>query len=165
MKPIDVVELLNDYFNRLTPIIMAHNGTIDKYIGDAILAVFGSPKADPDQHINALRAALDMQSEMRKSNRARSAKGKATCEIGIGVHCGEVLHGNIGAVDQVSYTVIGDAVNRATRYGDCAAGSEILLSPQVYQWVWKQVEVESTVIDTKHEGALPAFRLLNLKKS
>ena len=165
MKPVDVVELLNDYFNRLTPIILAHNGTIDKYIGDAILAVYGSPKADPDQHLNALRAALDMQTEMEKSNRARAAKGKATCQIGIGVHCGEVLHGNIGAVDQVSYTIIGEAVNRATRYGDCAAGGTILLSPQVYQWVWKQVEVEPATIETKHEGSLPAFRLVSIKES
>jgi adenylate cyclase len=165
MEPIDVVELLNDYFSRLTPIILGHNGMVDKYIGDAILAVFGIPKKDPQQHFNALQAALDMQADMIKSNIARAAKGKATCQIGIGIHCGEVLHGIIGAVEQFQATVIGDAVNRATRYCDGAKGGEILLSPQVYQWVWKEVEVEPAQIDTKHEGVLQAFRLTSLKTS
>jgi adenylate cyclase len=163
MEPIKVVELLNDYFSRLTPIINNFNGTVDKYIGDAILAVFGSPNDDPEQHENALRAALGMQAEMVKSNRARAAKGKAICEMGIGIHCGEVLHGYISVPDQLSLTVIGDAVNLASRYCDGARGGEILISPQVYQWVWKTAYVEPTSINTKHEGDLSAFRLIDLK--
>jgi adenylate cyclase len=165
MEPINVVELLNDYFSRLIPIIFAHNGTVDKYIGDAILAVFGSPKKDPLQHENALRAALDMQAEMVRSNAARAAKGKATCNIGIGVHCGEVLHGFIGAADRMELTVIGDAVNRATRLCDGARGGEVIISPQLYQWVWKQAEVEATTVSTKHGESLPAFRLMNVQAS
>ncbi|HEX8832748.1 MAG TPA: adenylate/guanylate cyclase domain-containing protein, partial [Abditibacteriaceae bacterium] len=165
MEPIDVVELLNDYFSRLIPIIFAHNGTVDKYIGDAILAVFGSPKKDPKQHENAVRAALDMQAEMTKSNAARAAKGKATCNIGIGVHCGEVLHGFVGAVDRMELTVIGDAVNRATRFGDGARGGEVIISPQLYQWVWKIAEVEATTVNTKHGEALSAFRLMDVKEN
>lgn len=163
MEPINVVELLNDYFSRLIPIIFANNGTVDKYIGDAILAVFGSPKKDPQQHENALRAALDMQAEMVRSNQARAAKGKATCNIGIGVHCGEVLHGFIGAADRMELTVIGDAVNRATRLCDGARGGEVIISPQLYQWVWKQAEVEATTVSTKHGESLPAFRLMNVQ--
>jgi len=165
MEPINVVELLNDYFSRLIPIIFAHNGTIDKYIGDAILAVFGSPKKDANQHENALRAALDMQAEMVKSNAARAAKGKATCNIGIGIHCGEVLHGFVGAVDRMELTVIGDAVNRATRFGDGARGGEVIISPQLYQWIWKIAEVEATTVSTKHGESLSAFRLMNVKDS
>ena len=165
MQPIDVMEMLNDYFSRLTPIIFAHNGMVDKYIGDAILAVFGIPKKDPEQHLNALRAALAMQEEMVKSNRARAAKGRAICQIGIGIHAGEVLHGIIGPSEQIQTTVIGDTVNRATRYGDAAKPSEILLSPQVYQWVWKEVEVTATTIETKHEGVLPGFKLLRVKET
>ncbi len=165
MQPIDVMEMLNDYFSRLTPIIFAHGGMVDKYIGDAILAVFGIPKKDPEQHLNSLRAALAMQEEMVKSNRARAAKGRAICQIGIGVHSGEVLHGIIGPAEQIQTTVIGDTVNRATRYGDAAKPNEIVLSPQVYQWVWKEIEVEATTIDTKHEGVLPGFRLLRLKEA
>ena len=165
MQPIDVMEMLNDYFSRLTPIIFAHGGMVDKYIGDAILAVFGIPQKDPAQHLNSLRAALAMQDEMVKSNRARAAKGRAICQIGIGVHSGEVLHGIIGPAEQIQTTVIGDTVNRATRYGDAAKPDEILLSPQVYQWVWKEIEVEATTIDTKHEGVLPGFRLLKMKET
>lgn len=160
MEPVAVIEMLNDYFSRLSPIVWKHNGSIDKYIGDAILAVFGSPNKDPKQHENALRAALEMQADMAKSNEARANKGKVTCEIGIGVHCGEALHGFMGVLDQFSLTVIGDAVNRAGRYCDGAKAGEIILSPQVYQWVWKDVEAAPTQIVTKHGEALPAFRLL-----
>ena len=163
MEPIDVVEMLNDYFSRLIPIIFAHGGTVDKYIGDAILAVFGSPKKDPQQHENALRAALKMQEEMEKSNAARAGKGKTTCQIGIGVHSGEVLHGFIGAVDRMELTVIGDAVNRATRFCDGARGGEVIISPQLYQWVWKLAEVEATTVNTKHGENFAAFRLLDVK--
>ncbi|RYG69236.1 GAF domain-containing protein, partial [bacterium] len=160
MEPVAVIEMLNDYFSRLSPIIWAHNGSIDKYIGDAILAVFGSPNKDPKQHENALRAALEMQADMARSNAARAKKGKVTCEIGIGVHCGEALHGFMGVLDQFSLTVIGDAVNRAGRYCDGAKSGEIMLSPQVYQWVWKDVEAGPAQIITKHGETLPAFRLL-----
>jgi adenylate cyclase len=160
MEPVAVIEMLNDYFSRLSPIIWAHNGSIDKYIGDAILAVFGSPNKDPKQHENALRAALEMQADMARSNEARAKKGKVTCEIGIGVHCGEALHGFMGVLDQFSLTVIGDAVNRAGRYCDGAKPGEIMLSPQVYQWVWKNVEAAPSQLITKHGEILPAYRLV-----
>ncbi|HEX8234899.1 MAG TPA: adenylate/guanylate cyclase domain-containing protein [Abditibacteriaceae bacterium] len=164
MEPIEVVEMLNDYFNRLIPIIFAHGGTVDKYIGDAILAVFGSPKPDAQQHENAVRAAMDMQDGMRKLNERRAAQGKTTCEIGIGVDAGEVLHGFIGVLDRMEYTVIGDAVNCAARLCDGARGGEVLISPQVYQWVWKIVEATSVNVKAKHEGALPGFRVKGVKR-
>lgn len=162
MQPLDVVELLNDYFSRLTPIIHSNGGTIDKYIGDGILAVFGSPQPDAQQHEHALQAALEMQAEMAKSNAARAKKGKVTCEIGIGVHCGEVLHGFIGVLDQLSLTVIGDAVNRASRYCSAAKSGEIILSPQIFQWVWKDVEAAPVQLTTKHGEQLAAYRLIEM---
>lgn len=164
LEPIEVVGVLNDYFNRLIPIIFAHNGTVDKYIGDAILAVFGSPKPDPNQHENAVRAALDMQAAMAELNAARVQRGKVTCEMGIGVHCGVVLHGFIGILDRMEFTVIGEVVNFASRYCDGARGGQVLISPQVHQWVWKMVEAEAITIETKHEGALPAFRTTSIKR-
>lgn len=163
MEPIEVVELLNEYFGRLIPLIFAHNGTVDKYIGDAILAVFGSPKKDPLQHENAVRTALDMQMAVQKLNEERAAQGKVVCHIGIGIHSGEVLHGFIGVLDRMELTVIGEPVNLATRYSDCARGDEILISPQVYQWVWKLVEAEPTTVQAKHQGALSAFRVLSIQ--
>ena len=118
MDPDEVVEMLNAYFARLIPIIFAHNGTVDKYVGDAILAVFGSPEPDVQHHEKAVRAAVGMQAAMREVNTERTARGLTICGIGIGVHCGQVLHGFIGALERMEFTVLGDAVNRAARYCD-----------------------------------------------
>lgn len=122
----EIVDLLNDYFSALVEAIFKHNSTVDKYIGDAILAVFGSPNPDPLRYQNALAAALAMQSAMREVSTRRERMGHVTCEIGIGLHCGEVLHGFIGTSDRMELTVIGEAVNWTARYCDCAGPSEIL---------------------------------------
>ena len=159
MWPDDVVEMLNDYFARLIPIIFAHDGTVDKYVGDSILAVFGSPEPDTEQHQKAVRAAMAMQAAMAELNAERQKRNAVTCSIGIGVHCGEVLHGFIGAVDRMEFTVIGDAVNRTARYCDGAQAGEVLISPEVHQRVYKIVRVEATTITTKHEGDFDAYRV------
>ena len=159
----EVADLINDYFSVLVDTILRHDGTIDKFVGDAILAVFGSPEPDPAQHEKAVRTAFAMQAAMRERNDTRRAQGLPTCEIGIGLHCGEVFHGFIGSAERMEFTVIGDAVNRAARYCAGAAGGEVLLSPSVHQCVWRLVDVQATVITTKHEGEFPAFRLLQLK--
>jgi len=159
METDDVVEMLNDYFAHLIPIIFAHDGTVDKYVGDSILAVFGSPEPDAKQHEKAVRAALAMQAAMAELNAERKKRNDVTCGIGIGVHCGEVLHGFIGAADRMEFTVIGDAVNRAARYCDGAPAGEVLISPEVYQRVFKIVRAEATTIKTKHEGDLAAYRV------
>jgi adenylate cyclase len=163
MEPDDVVELLNDYFSHLTPVIFSHDGTVDKYVGDSILAVFGSPEPDPKHLEKGVRAALQMQAAMTSRNTARKARGQVTCNIGIGVHCGEVVHGFIGSADRREFTVIGDAVNRASRYCDGAKAGEVLISPEVHSSIWKIVQAEPTTIKTKHEGELPAFRVSGLK--
>jgi len=93
MSSDDVVEMLNDYLPRLSSVIFKYDGTIDKFIGDAILAVFGSPQPDNDQHFKAVYAGLEMQRAVRELNAARAARGLVTCELGIGIHSGEVLHG------------------------------------------------------------------------
>jgi adenylate cyclase len=164
MEPIEVVEMLNDYYNRLLPIVFAHGGTVDKYVDGAIVAVFGSPNSDPKQHENAVRSAMDMQEAMRTLNQRRAAQGKTTCEIGIGVDLGEVVHGFIGVLDRMEYTVIGDAVNCAARYCDEACGGEILISPQVYQQVWEIAESSPVNVKTEHEGNLPGFYIKSVKR-
>lgn len=155
----DVVEMLNDYFGVLVPVIFKHGGTIDKFMGDAILAVFGSPEPDPKQHQNAVLAALDMQTAVAKLNEARQSRGAAAREFGIGIHCGEVVHGFVGTADRMEFTVISDAVNRAARYCAGAAAGEILISPEVHERVWKMVETERKTIATKHEGDFVAYRV------
>jgi adenylate cyclase len=167
MPPDDVVDLLNDYFSQLIPVIFAHDGTVDKYIGDGILAVFGSPEPDSNQYEKAVRAAAKMQSAMSELNLSRRKRGLTNFEIGIGVHAGEVVHGFIGTDNRMEFTVIGDAVNRASRYCDAAQRGEVLISPDVYERVWQIVEVEHTTIPTKQpvEGALEAYRLIALKSA
>jgi adenylate cyclase len=159
----DVVDLLNDYFSALTDAIFQHDGTIDKITGDAILAVFGCPEPDSMRHEKAVRAALAMQSAMTEVSQQRKRRGQVTCAIGIGVHCGEVLHGFIGSNDRMELTIIGEAANWTARYCDGAAGGEILISPALHQRLWRYVDTELTAIETKHEGTLSAYRLKGIK--
>jgi adenylate cyclase len=92
-------------------------------------------------------------------NAQRAAEGQCTGELGIGLHCGEVVHGFIGTVERMEFTVIGDPVNRASRYCDGARAGEVLISPEVFAKVWEHVRTEPTTIVTKHEGDLIAYRV------
>jgi adenylate cyclase len=163
MEPDDVVNMLNDYFGALVEAIFKHEGTVDKFIGDAILAVFGSPDPDPKHHEQALHAALAMQAGMQKVNDVRKARGLPTCEIGIGLHSGEVLHGFVGSQDRLEFTVVGDAVNRASRYCSAAGAGEILLSQEFHRHVWREIDVETREVPTKHEGTWSAFSVVKTK--
>lgn len=163
MDAADVVDLVNDYLPVLSAPIFKHEGTIDKFLGDAILAVFGSPDPDPKQFERAVQAGLAMQEAVRTLNAKRAARGDVTVEVGIGVHCGDVLHGFIGAAERLEFTIIGDAVNRCNRFCNGAKGGEVLISPEVYQRVFKLVQAEKTTISTKHEGDLPAYRIKGMK--
>lgn len=163
MRPDEVADMLEDYFEHLVPLVFKHEGTVDKFVGDAILAVFGSPNADERQQLHAVQAAVEMQAAVRAVNERRRTEGKPTAEAGIGIHWGEVVHGLIGTRERMEFTVIGDAVNRASRYCDGARGGEVLISPEVRQWVWEFVETEETTIPTKHEGALAAYRVDRVK--
>lgn len=155
----DIVDMLNDYFPALINPIFKNDGTIDKFAGDAILAVFGSPEHDPQQHEKAVRAALEMQAGIAELNKARAERRLPSCGIGIGVHCGEVVHGFIGSNERMEFTVIGDAVNRTSRYCAAAGAGEVLISPEVHQRVWRNIQAKQTTISTKHEGELPAYRV------
>ncbi|HEV3417131.1 MAG TPA: adenylate/guanylate cyclase domain-containing protein [Pirellulales bacterium] len=163
MDAVDIVDMLNSYFSALVSAIFRHDGTVDKFIGDAILAVFGSPEPDPDQHAKAVRAALAMQVAIAEVNCARQARGQIVCEMGIGIHCGEALHGFIGSEERMEFTVIGDAVNRTARYCDGAGPGQVLISPEMYQRVWNLVHAAQTAIKTKHEGSVPAYRIDGLR--
>ena len=163
MEPDEVVDMLNAYFAALVEAIFRCEGTVDKFIGDAILAVFGSPDPDPEHHRQALHAALAMQEAVQKLNAARRERNQPTCEIGIGVHSGDVLHGFVGTQERLEFTVVGDAVNRASRFCAAAGANEIILSSEFLKHVWRDVEVESRDVPTKHEGTWAAFRVLKTK--
>jgi adenylate cyclase len=160
----EIVDLLNDYFSALVDAIFKYDGTVDKYVGDAILAVFGSPEPDELRHEKAIRAAMAMQAAMRDVSLARHLRGQVTCEIGIGLHCGEVLHGFIGSSDRMELTVIGEAVNWVTRYCKGAAPGEILISPALHQHTWSFIDTEFVSISSGRDEALSLYRLRGLKR-
>ena len=159
MQPDAIIETVNEYFSYLVPAILAHKGQIDKFMGDGILAVFGSPEPDPLHHEHAVTAALEMQEAIKTLNSARAARGVPAPNVGIGLHCGEIVQGFVGTSERMEYTVIGDAVNRTSRYCAAAQPNEVLISPEVHELVWRLVEAEQVTISTKHEGDLRAYRV------
>lgn len=110
----EVAAMLNEYFSRMVKQIFRYEGMLDKYIGDAIMAVFGAPVGREDDALRAEQAAVAMRRELSRYNEERKAAGQPSIEIGIGISSGEALCGNIGSVDRVDYTVIGDVVNVAS---------------------------------------------------
>jgi adenylate cyclase len=115
LSPEEVVEFLNDFLEEMTGAIMDHNGMLDKYIGDAVMGVFGVPFHADDHALRALRAGLDMRARLNRLNVELKEKGLPELSIGIGLHTGELLIGSIGSTRRLDYTVIGDTVNVASR--------------------------------------------------
>ena len=126
--PERVVQLLNNYFTAMSDIIFAHGGTLDKYIGDGLMALFGAPTATPDDPCNAVAAAVSMQRKMDVINEQLRAEGLVEIAIGIGLHTGEATVGYIGSERRSEYTAIGDTVNLAARLEQNATAGQILLS-------------------------------------
>jgi adenylate cyclase len=115
-KPEEIVGMLNEYFTRMVDIVFRHRGTVDKFVGDMVMALFGAPLDDPDHADHAVQAALDMIADLRQLNETWKAQGRfAELDIGIGVNTGIMIAGNIGSDAIMSYTVIGDAVNLGSR--------------------------------------------------
>jgi adenylate cyclase len=126
--PEKIVSLLNRYFSAMTDIIFAHGGTLDKYLGDGLMALFGAPTATPDDASNALNAAVAMQRRLLGINRELRDEGFQEIGVGMGLHTGEVVVGYIGSDRRSEYTAIGDAVNTSSRLESNALGGEILIS-------------------------------------
>jgi adenylate cyclase len=124
----EIVQMLNEFFTAMSGVIFHNNGTLDKFIGDCIMALFGAPLASANAAADAVNAALGMQREMESLNRSRRARGLAEFHIGIGLHCGPAVVGNIGSADRVQYTAIGDTVNVAARLVGKAAPGQVIVS-------------------------------------
>jgi adenylate cyclase len=127
-KPERVVHLLNKYFSAMTEIIFSFGGTLDKYIGDELMALFGAPTATDSDALNALNAAVAMQRRILGLNEELRAEGFNEIGVGIGLHTGEATIGYIGSERRSEYTAIGDTVNIASRLQSNALGGQILLS-------------------------------------
>lgn len=172
LSPETVVQILNEYFSDMAPIVFSHKGLLDKYIGDGMMALFGVPYANEDAAANAVTAAVAMQRRMEAVNQALRAIGLSEISIGIGINTGMATVGYIGSEERTDYTAIGDAVNLAARLEKEAQSGQIIISQatrqavgdlfpvrpagegevkvkgkrvpvQIYEVLWEKVEVET----------------------
>jgi adenylate cyclase len=133
MSPDGIARLLTDYFTEMVEIVFEHGGTLDKFIGDALMSLWGAPLARMDDADRAVAAAIAMQRALERLNEGWQRDGRPTLTAGIGINVGEVFAGNIGSERRLEYTVIGDAVNTAARLCSEASPAEILISDALYR--------------------------------
>ena len=143
--PARVMEVLNNYLARMADIVIAHGGTINEFIGDAIFAVFGAPLNQPDHAERAAAAALAMQGAMEELNRENIGRGWPRFEMGIGVNTGEAVVGNIGSEQRTKYAVVGAAVNLAARVEGCTVGGQIFVTTSTLERIRDLADVGEAV--------------------
>ena len=143
MSPDEIAKLLTEYFTEMVDKVFEHGGTLDKFMGDAIMALWGAPIAHADDADRAVQCALDQLTELEKLNAKWKQEGRTEVQIGIAINFGEVFAGNIGSDRRLEYTVIGDAVNTAYRLCGKAGPNEILISEPFYQQLKKKPPVEA----------------------
>jgi adenylate cyclase len=134
MTPEDVVEMLNKFFDRMVEVLTRHKGTIDKFLGDGIMVIFGAPLDDPYQEQHAVLAAIEMQKELHNLCNDWETNGRQPLKMGIGINSGIAVVGNIGSADHMEYTAVGDTVNLAARLESATKdlGIEIAVCEQTY---------------------------------
>jgi adenylate cyclase len=162
--PEHVVAMLNEYFKEMTDIIFKHGGTLDKYIGDGLMALFGAPYAGPDDPINAVAAAIAMQQQMTILNEQFRARGEKWQElnIGIGINTGVVTVGYVGSARRLDYTAIGDAVNIASRLESSAPPGAVYISRSTHEGLRGQFECRPLQIKVKgKDEPLDCYQVLD----
>ncbi|HDQ26819.1 MAG TPA: adenylate/guanylate cyclase domain-containing protein [bacterium] len=142
--PEEVVALLNEYLSEMTDAVFVNKGMLDKFIGDAVMALFGTPTYYKDHALRAVKAAFLMRKKLAKLNEKWAAEGRPGLKIGIGINSGEVIAGNMGSIKRMEYTVIGDTVNLASRVETLnkELGTELLISGKTYERVKDRVKVK-----------------------
>ena len=143
LSPVEVTKILNEYFSELVPIIEEHKGILNKFMGDAILAIFGEPIKNENHPIDAVKCANKMLKKVKLLQEKWLNEGKPKIEIGIGIATGEAFVGNIGSEERLEYTVIGDTVNTASRIENYnkVYRTNFLISEETYLKVQKYVDV------------------------
>jgi len=137
MTPEQLVHLLNEYLTAMTDIVFKYDGLLDKYMGDAIMAVYGAPLDQPDHALRACRTALDMMKELKKLQKKWAEEGQPVLDIGIGISSGDMVVGNMGSQMRFDYTVMGDSVNLGSRLESINKeyGTNIIISEYTYEAV------------------------------
>jgi adenylate cyclase len=161
MVPDEIARLLTEYFTEMVEIVFKHGGTLDKFMGDAIMALWGAPIAHEDDADRAMRAALEMQELLGELNSKWASEGRQQVNIGIGINFGEVFAGNIGSQQRLEYTVIGDAVNVASRLCSKARGGDIMVSEPLMRALRTPPPLEALEpIELKGKAkAVPVYRV------
>jgi class 3 adenylate cyclase len=150
LAPEQVLRLLNRYLGTMADVVLAHQGTVDEFVGDAILAIFGAPVPRPDDARRAVACAVAMQEALTGLNRANEADGLPRLEMGIAVHTGDVIVGNIGSERRAKYGVVGSAVNHAGRIESFTVGGQVLISETTLREAGPGVRVgERLAVDAK----------------
>jgi adenylate cyclase len=165
--PEDMVATLNEYFEVMVDVLFRHGGTLDKYVGDEIIGLFGAPVEQPDAPLRAVRCALDMLKALDEWNKIRESRGHERVNVGIGLNTGPVIAGAIGSSQTLQYTVIGDAVNTAARLCSVAKADEIIISQSTMAATAHHVVAEQRQpVKVKGKAQpLPIYRVTGVRES
>lgn len=164
--PQEIVNTLNEYFEVMVDILFKYSGTLDKFVGDEIIGLFGAPIAIDDAPFKAVACALAMLQGLEEFNRTRAAENQAPIRIGIGINTGNVITGSIGSTRALQYTAIGDAMNVASRLVNVASSGEIIVSEDTYRHVVGRVDA-TALQPVKVKGKadeLKVYRINGLRK-
>lgn len=164
LEPTQVVEILNTYLNLTNQCIVDNGGTLDKFIGDATMAIFNAPLPMEDYIYKAVKTACDMVEGSKALSEELNKKYGREVSFGVGVHCGKAVVGNIGTKMRMDYTAIGDTVNTAARLESNAKAGQVLISKAVYDCIKHRIEVESLGTSIKLKGKSEGFEIFSVKK-
>jgi adenylate cyclase len=161
-----IVDMLNEYFELMVEVIFKYEGTLDKFVGDEIMALFGAPVGHPDDATRAVRTAIEMMQVLADLNTLRIGRGEPEIKIGIGINTGEVVAGYLGSSKALEYTVIGDTVNTGARLCSLAKAGEIIISQNTFDEIGDQfdcIELPPTNVKGKSQ-ALKIYNVIGEKK-
>jgi adenylate cyclase len=160
MTPNETMDMLNEYFDGMSKIIFKHQGTIDKFMGDAVMAIFGAPFSYGDDADRAALTAIDMIRRTQKVNDQARMNGKNTFDVGIGINTGMAIAGNVGNLDRMDYTVIGDMVNTAFRLQSAAGRNIILISEETRRSIQGKMDFNDVGIIRTKDVKIRAFEII-----
>ena len=161
LKPEQVVQILNSYFEIMVDVVLQYNGTINEIIGDALLVIFGAPQKMSDRVQRAIACAIEMQNAVAKVNEKNSSQGLPDLEMGIGLNETEVIVGNIGSSKRSKYAVVGSGVNITSRIESYTVGGQILISESVYQEARDVLRIDSQR-DVLYKGSETPLRIYEI---
>ena len=162
-NPAAVVDMMNEYFEQMVEVVFKYEGTLDKFMGDGIMALWGAPVVHPDDALRSVCCALEQMDVLAKFNRRRVEDNEEPLAIGIGIHTGPLVAGYIGSSKALSYTVIGDVANTSARVCGIATPGQVLISEGTLAKIQNKIEVEE-LPPANLKGKEKPFRIFNVKR-